>query len=77
MASRWDEIRAANARAGRSSTWDVLRQSHERNQIPGNSQSTEVPSGPPLDDADAERAREQARFDAWLEAERKAAGRAS
>ncbi|KAI0094765.1 hypothetical protein BDY19DRAFT_41156 [Irpex rosettiformis] len=75
--SRWDEIRAVNAHAGKSSTWDVLRQTHERRQIPDSTQSTEVPSTPPLNDAEVERAREQARFDALLEAERKAAGRTS
>ena len=61
--SRWDEIRAANARnAAQHSSWDALRQNHERNQVAK------------IDDAysftDSDRAQEQARFDAMLEAER-------
>lgn len=65
--SKWDQIRAANAAASTSSTWDALRQKHEKSQAqkPGNdspSQST----NPPADD----RATEQARFNALLERER-------
>ena len=63
---RWDELRAANIKqAGRNSSWDALRQSHERERIADGtdaSQSTEN-----------DRAQEQAQFDAMLEAERKAA----
>ncbi|KAI0691335.1 hypothetical protein BC835DRAFT_1307539 [Cytidiella melzeri] len=74
VASRWDEIRAVNARGGKSSTWVALRQGHERRQAPDNDlPSTQVPQ--PANNADIERAREQASFDAMLEAERKAAGR--
>lgn len=62
--SRWNEIRAANARnTGRQSSWDVLRQSHERSQI---QQTNDEPIS-----AESERAQEQARFDAMLEAERR------
>lgn len=75
--SRWGEIRAVNARAGRSSTWDSIRQGHERRQMgPDNSQSqVSPPTASNLSEADAERAQEQAHFDALLEAERRAAGR--
>lgn len=39
--SKWDEIRAANNRAGAASSWDIIRQSHERNKmsLPPSSQS--------------------------------------
>ncbi|KZT05968.1 uncharacterized protein LAESUDRAFT_701470 [Laetiporus sulphureus 93-53] len=61
--SRWDAIRTANARnAGQTSSWDALRQSHERARVPSN------PDRPP---EEPDRAREQAEFDALLEAERK------
>ena len=68
-ASRWDEIRAANARGSRPSSWDALRQQRERGENPDYVQQPVAPTGPT--DADAERAREQARFDAMLEAERR------
>jgi hypothetical protein len=73
VTSRWDEIRTANARGGKSSTWDSLRQSHERQQATDHLQSSRVPTI--VNDADAERIREQERFVAMLVAERKAAGR--
>ncbi|KAI0734516.1 hypothetical protein C8Q72DRAFT_806581 [Fomitopsis betulina] len=63
---RWDEIRAINARGAQQSTWDVLRQGHERNQI---DRSQGGQSSEKLD--------EQAQFDALLEAERRMAGRES
>lgn len=63
---RWDELRAANIKqAGLNSSWDALRQSHERGRVADAtdaSQSTEN-----------DRAQEQAQFDAMLEAERRAA----
>ncbi|KAI6136718.1 hypothetical protein F5141DRAFT_1209029 [Pisolithus sp. B1] len=64
--SRWDEIRAANARnIGQQSTWDAIRQRQERSRIPvsspNNDQSTEERE---------DRAAAQARFEAMLEAER-------
>jgi len=31
--SKWDEIRAANNKAGSASSWDLIRQGHERNRI--------------------------------------------
>ena len=70
--SRWEEIRAANARGARPSTWDALRQRHEKAQVADHVQSGHTPSV--TNDADVERAREQARFDAMLETERKIAG---
>ena len=38
---KWDEIRAANNKGGSASSWDLIRQNHERNQIvsPSSSQS--------------------------------------
>ncbi|KAI6047555.1 hypothetical protein EDC04DRAFT_3050758, partial [Pisolithus marmoratus] len=64
--SRWDEIRAANARSiAQQSTWDAVRQRQERNRMPvpstNNDQST---------DEREDRAAAQARFEAMLEAER-------
>ncbi|KAH8102433.1 hypothetical protein BXZ70DRAFT_1006359 [Cristinia sonorae] len=63
--SRWDEIRAANSRGiSKSSSWDVLREKHERGRVaPQESQ--------PTSSHDADRAMEQAKFDALLEAERR------
>ena len=31
--NKWDEIRAANNKAGSLSSWDLIRQNHERNKI--------------------------------------------
>lgn len=63
--TKWDQIRAENARnAGRPSSWDILRQQHERTRIPSSS-STSTP-----DNSRDDRTLEQARFDALLEAER-------
>jgi len=69
LKSRWQEIRVANARGGaQQSSWDVLRQSHERNKVGSNAQ--EGQQSEELSKAD-----EQAQFDALLEAERKMSGR--
>ncbi|KAH7883660.1 hypothetical protein F5I97DRAFT_1831345 [Phlebopus sp. FC_14] len=66
--SRWEEIRAANARnVGHQSSWDVIRQLHERGKLPPPSSRAAVPQSRDVDD----RAAEQARFDAILEAERR------
>ncbi|KAI0361190.1 hypothetical protein OH77DRAFT_1390948 [Trametes cingulata] len=66
--STWDAIREANARnAGRHSSWDELRQRHERQRTAGRVQQAE-----PAEVEDP-RAKAQAEFDAILEAERKAA----
>ncbi len=69
--SRWEEIRAASARKAQTSSWDALRQDHERAAVSDNVQSASIPF--PLNGVDPERAQEQARFDALLEAERKMA----
>ncbi|KIM85322.1 hypothetical protein PILCRDRAFT_817326 [Piloderma croceum F 1598] len=62
--SRWDEIRAANTRnAAQHSSWDALRQNHERNQVARTDDA--------YSSTESDRAQEQARFDAMLEAERR------
>ena len=90
--SKWDEIRAANARAAaQSSAWDALRQQHERERIlerqqqqqrqqqdpdasssrvgtPGDDYFAQPPSSRYSED---DRAQEQARFNAMLDAERR------
>ncbi|TFK41066.1 hypothetical protein BDQ12DRAFT_678831 [Crucibulum laeve] len=67
--SKWDQIRATNARKAGSSSWDNLRQQHERTTIPrspgGGSGSDSVAAS-----ANNDRAAEQAEFDALLEKER-------
>ena len=42
LPSKWDEIRAVNNKAGSPSSWDLIRQSHERNKmsLPPSSQSS-------------------------------------
>ncbi|KAG2044746.1 hypothetical protein BDR03DRAFT_937151 [Suillus americanus] len=67
--NRWEEIRAANARSsGYASSWDTIRQRHERDRLPNSTSSpTNDPPSPGMDD----RAAEQAKFDAILEAERR------
>jgi len=67
--NRWEEIRAVNARpAGYVSSWDTIRQRYERNKLPSSTSSQS--NGPPSSATD-DRATEQARFDAILEAERR------
>lgn len=61
---RWDEIRTASATESRS-TWDNIRQAHERNQMSQSERSDVSLEG--QDD----RQTEQAKFDDLLEAERK------
>jgi len=68
QSSSWDAIRKANSQA-KESTWDNLRQRHERANLPNavrEDQSTTEYSQPVND----ERTAEQAKFDALLEAER-------
>lgn len=60
MQSRWDEIRGANTGQSRTSTWDAIRQKHERNQT--------VKSQ--TEDRGDDRSYEQAKFDEMLERER-------
>ncbi|KAG1881766.1 hypothetical protein C8R48DRAFT_682144 [Suillus tomentosus] len=67
--NRWEEIRAANARsAGYVSSWDTIRQRHERNRLP---YPTSSPSNDPPSSGMDDRTAEQAKFDAMLEAERR------
>jgi len=61
-ASRWAEIRAANGNVVGHSSWDRLRQKHERARTEPGDSSTGAP--------EVDRATEQARFDAMLEKER-------
>ncbi|THH18412.1 hypothetical protein EW146_g2566 [Bondarzewia mesenterica] len=74
---RWGEIRAVNARNGPRSTWDELRQNQERSRLPVAPQSADdAGSRSPTSDMD-DRAAEQAKFDALLEAERRKADKPS
>lgn len=57
--SKWDQIRTANSRSAGNSSWDALRQSHEKTQLAKAGER----SGP-------EQVDEQAQFDAMLEKER-------
>jgi hypothetical protein len=67
--NRWEEIRAANARSvGYASSWDAIRQRHERNRLPN---STSSPRNDPPSSGMDDRTAEQAKFDAILEAERR------
>lgn len=68
LRTRWDEIRAANSRSAGQSSWDTIRQRHERIRLPDSG----PPSGDssPITEAD-ERPAAQAKFDALLEAERR------
>lgn len=75
---RWAEIRKANSGGATDSSWDKLRQSHERARISkGLRPDTQDPSGRTTQDTtfgptdDGERVRQQAEFDALLEAERR------
>ncbi|KAL4064919.1 hypothetical protein V8B97DRAFT_1919869 [Scleroderma yunnanense] len=65
--SRWDEIRAANARGvGQHSTWDVIRQRHERHKVSSPSSTGDESANNEQED----RVVAQARFEAMVEAER-------
>ncbi|KAF8446031.1 hypothetical protein L210DRAFT_3610585 [Boletus edulis BED1] len=68
LRTRWDEVRAANARSFGQSSWDTIRQRHERSRLPH-------PSGPPTNSSPSteadDRTAAQAKFDALLEAERR------
>lgn len=46
--SKWDEIRAVNNKGGTLSSWDLIRQSHERNKMspPSSSQPSTHSSNP-------------------------------
>jgi len=68
--SKWDQIRAVNSRLSTNSSWDAIRQNHERARVATSSATGEG------GDEDFERTRgddraaEQARFDELLEKER-------
>ncbi|KAF8642402.1 hypothetical protein AX16_009668 [Volvariella volvacea WC 439] len=59
--SRWEEIRAANSPIAKDSSWDRIRQNHER---------VNLPASPSDSDPNTQRRLEQAEFDAMLERER-------
>lgn len=64
--ARWDDIRTANARnVGRNSSWDALRQKHERDRVAGTEEASFW--------TENDRTQEQAQFDAMVEEERKRA----
>ncbi|KAK0465076.1 uncharacterized protein EV420DRAFT_1637241 [Desarmillaria tabescens] len=65
--SRWEQIRAANARNPGMSSWDTLRQNHERVSI---KRTQSGGSSNPDEFTRDDQATEQARFDALLEQER-------
>jgi hypothetical protein len=44
--SKWGEIRAANNKAGAPSSWDLIRQNHERNRIASSPQPSPHPGDP-------------------------------
>lgn len=74
---RWAQIRKANNPSAQDSSWDRLRQTHERAGMkqpaaaaPGSS-ATSSNSPERYSGDDDERARQQAEFDALLEAERR------
>lgn len=71
-ATRWDEIRAANA-AAKPSSWDAIRQRHERATAAADKRRSAGTATNAEDQTELDRAQEQARFDAVLEAERKIA----
>ena len=67
----WERIRAANAKQAQPSSWDSLRQNHERTRISESKRqrsSTGEEGNRFYDDTD--RAAEQAKFDELLEKER-------
>ncbi|KAL9716156.1 hypothetical protein Ac2012v2_000601 [Leucoagaricus gongylophorus] len=64
--SRWDQIRTANATTTASSSWDALRQQHEKTHVQRHNTHADQHTNTQTDD----RITEQARFDALLEKER-------
>lgn len=71
--SKWDEIRAANSRGVNPSSWDSIRQSHERTRVQAGANTAQSrdksPTAIPAY-GDSSRTEEQLKFDAMLEAER-------
>ncbi|KAG5648069.1 hypothetical protein DXG03_007104 [Asterophora parasitica] len=70
--SKWDQIRAVNSRTSTNSSWDALRQNHERTRVPASNMNSLNDGG--ASDFDRtrgdDRAAEQAKFDELLEKER-------
>ncbi|KAG5654105.1 hypothetical protein H0H81_007519 [Sphagnurus paluster] len=66
--SKWDQIRAANSRTTPHSSWDALRQNHERARVSPEGASSATPEFERTRGDD--RALEQAKFDELLEKER-------
>ncbi|KAG6845764.1 hypothetical protein H0H87_003818 [Tephrocybe sp. NHM501043] len=64
--TKWDQIRAVNSRSSTASSWDTLRQNHERSRVPTTSDDTEAFQR----SRDQDRAAEQARFNEMLDRER-------
>jgi len=64
--SRWDQIRTATSDTTTSSSWDTLRQKHEKTRVQKSSINTDRQTNAQADDRTAE----QARFDVLLEKER-------
>jgi len=64
--SRWDQIRTATSDTTTSSSWDTLRQKHEKMRVQKSSINTDRQTNAQADDRTAE----QARFDVLLEKER-------
>jgi len=64
--SKWQQIRAANSRTSTNSSWDAIRQSHERKRIDDPSSDHHGAGLTRYEDRSAE----QAKFEALLEKER-------
>ncbi|KAG6842578.1 hypothetical protein C0991_000104 [Blastosporella zonata] len=70
--TKWDQIRTVNSHTSTNSSWDALRQNHERSRVPSSTTASQS-----ADDTDAfqrscdnDRAAEQAKFNELLERER-------
>ncbi|TFY71484.1 hypothetical protein EVG20_g1511 [Dentipellis fragilis] len=75
--SRWDEIRIANTRGTQQTSWDKLRQGRPpAPRATVQKVEEQAPASAPAED-ESERAREQAKFDAMMEAERRIAEKSS
>ncbi|KAF8640929.1 hypothetical protein AX17_000576 [Amanita inopinata Kibby_2008] len=68
--SRWDHIRAENARTTSLSSWDAIRQKHEKTQLSKSGVSVRANSEERQERRHDDGATEQAQFDALLEKER-------
>jgi hypothetical protein len=68
--TRWDDIRKANAGGAQQSSWEKLRQEKER-PGPSAGSSSQAPAESFPSYSDDDRTRQQAEFDALVEAERR------